>query len=63
MFYPPGNLQLHSSVNQICVLVSRPQWFSSTVLTAFVYYMVDNHSVVTSSNCIDEALSAVFNVM
>jgi hypothetical protein len=64
MYYLPGNLQLHVSVNQCCVReVPRPQWFSSSVLIAFVYYMENSHSVVTWSNCITEALSALFNVI
>ena len=41
------------------VEMCRDQWFSSTVLTAFVYYVEDYHNVVTSSNCITKALSAV----
>jgi len=31
-------------------------------MSAFVYCMENSRSVVTSSNCIIEALSAVFNI-
>ena len=63
MFYPPGNLQLHASVNQFCVRVCQDHIGSVTVSTAFVYFMEDSRSVVASSNFIIEALSAVFNVI
>jgi hypothetical protein len=39
------------------------EWSVPQFLTAFVYYMRDSHSVVTSTNCITEALSAVFIVI
>jgi hypothetical protein len=56
MFYLPRNIQFDLSVTKS--MRDVPQY-----LTALVYYIEDSHGVVTSSNCITEALSAVFNAI